>query len=158
MAGASAGGVDTNALLIQMVGAASASQNVPSNAAWMTDTDVPVSPHIPFYRIGEPLVIPVGPNTANDPFEVNLAVGVTAFQYTNNNPFAVRLCGTRPGRAFVPVTATTGWLWMPGTSRIYTSLIPAFVSAMSVDGPYATSSPDQKAGVGFVELQYGTGS
>ncbi|WP_238254173.1 hypothetical protein [Methylobacterium bullatum] len=107
--------------------------------------------------MGEPLIIPVGPDTADQPFKVALPANVTSFLYTNNNPFAVRLIGTRQGRPFAIVTPSTGWLWMPGTQAVRTSVRPEFVSVMSVDGPYASTSPDQKAGRGFVELQYGTG-
>lgn len=121
---------------------------------------IPIAPAIPFYRMGEPFRIPVGPDTADDPFPIDLSVfgtPPTAFQYTNNNPFAVRLRGTRAGRDFVPVSSTTGWLWLPGSQGIRTTLVPALLSAMSVDGPYAATSPEQRAGVGFIELQYGTG-
>jgi hypothetical protein len=112
----------------------------------------------PFFRMGEPLLIPVSPNSAAVPFTVVMPPNSTTFQFTNNNPFAVRLCGTRVDQDFVMVTGATGWLWMPGTQGIRTTLNPKFLSVMSVDGPYAATSPDQKAGTGFIELQYGTGS
>lgn len=119
---------------------------------------VPTGPQVPFYRMGEPVIIPVSPDSAGNPVAVRLPPNATCFQYTNNNPFAVRLCGTREGRPFVAVTSSTGWLWMPGTQGIRTTLKPVFVSAMSVDGPYAASTPEQKAGTGFIELQYGAGA
>lgn len=125
-----------------------------TNAAWMRDAAVPVSPHIPFYRIGEPFLIPVSPTSAGTEFPIAVPEGMTAFQYTNNNDFSVRLKGRSKGKPFVPVTAQTGWLWLPASSRIYTSLQPISISAMSVNGP----SPLQRAGTGFIELQYGTGS
>lgn len=142
MAGVSSGGVDASAL------------NVPTNVEWMRAAAVPVSPHIPFFRIGEPIVISVSPTSAATEFSIVIPPGMTAFQYTNNNNFAVRLKGRQEGKPFVAVTKTTGWLWLPASSRIYTSLNPISVSAMSVDGPLLT----QKAGTGFIELQYGTGS
>ncbi|UYW34469.1 hypothetical protein [Methylorubrum extorquens] len=119
---------------------------------------LPAGPQVPFYRMGEPVIIPVSPDSAGNPFEVRPPPDATCFQYTNNNPFAVRLCGTREGQDFVAVTAHTGWLWMPATQGIRTTLKPILLSAMSVDGPYAATAPEQKAGVGFLELQYGTGA
>lgn len=119
---------------------------------------LPAGPQVPFYRMGEPILIPVSPDSAGTPVEVVLPPGATCFQYTNNNPFSVRLCGTREGLDFIPVTARTGWLWMPGTQVIRTTLRPVLLSAMSVDGPYAATSQEQKAGTGILELQYGTGA
>lgn len=118
---------------------------------------VPSSSSGPFYRMGEPVLIPVAPDSAATPVPVIVPTGATTFRYTNNNPFAVRLCGTQVGKSFNQITPTTGWLWLPGTSEIFTSLMPAFVSAMSIDGPLASIFPSQKAGSGTIELQYGTG-
>lgn len=117
---------------------------------------IPFGPAIPFYRIGEPIIILVSPTSAGNRVGVQVPAGATAFQYVNNNPFAVRLCGTRSGGDFKQVTAETGWLWLPLEKGIRTSLVPAFVSAMSVDSWSATGSK-MKAGTGFIELQYGTG-
>ncbi len=127
----------------------------------ISETDalgLPVVPDMPFYRMGEAFRIPVSPTSGVDWFDITVPPNVTAFQWTNNNPFSVRLKGARAGVSpRVPITATTGWLWLPATQGIRTSLMPVAVSAMSVDGPYAATSPEQAAGVGFVELQYGTG-
>lgn len=127
-------------------------------AAFMQRSGIPMSPAIPFFRLGEPFVIPVSPASADNEFAIQPPEGATVFQYTNNNPFSVRLRGTGQGKAFVQVSATTGWLWLPGTSRIYTSVMPRAVSVMSVDGPNASVQTAQRAGSGVIELQYGIGS
>lgn len=149
----------TNDLLKRLTAALDA-----ANAATMSATDlgIPNSPLMPFFRMGEPLRIPVAPDSQNNPFPktgtVELPPNVTTFRVTNNNPFAVRLRGTRTGQAFAPVAADKGWLFMPGATEIYTTVQPAQLSAMSVDGPYAATDDSQKAGIGFLELQYGTGA
>lgn len=149
----------TNDLLRRLTAALDA-----ANAATMSATDIgiPNSPLMPFFRMGEPLRIPVSPDSAGTPFpktgKVKLPPNVTTFRAINNNPFAVRLRGTREGQEFQPVTAEIGWLFLPGAVEIYTTLSPIQLSAMSVDGPYAASDDSQKAGVGFLELQYGTGA
>jgi hypothetical protein len=120
-------------------------------------TGFPPSPQMPFYRIGEPVVIPVSPDSADEPFEMVVPDKATSFQFTNRNPFAVRLRGTKVGQPFVQVTPTTGWLWLPGTQGIRSTVRPALVSVMSVDGPYGATSTEQRAGSGFIELQYGMG-
>ena len=134
------------------------------NAATQTVTDagIPNAPLMPFFRMGEPLMIPVSPTSGVNPFPSTgtliLPPNVTTFRIANNNPFAVRLRGTRQGQSFQPVTLTTGWLFMPGAVEIYTTTQPTLMSAMSVDGPFAVSDPGQKAGTGILELQYGTGA
>lgn len=126
-----------------------------------TDLGIPNAPQTPFFRMGDPVVIPVSPTSANNPFpatgNVPIPPNVTTFRVTNNNPFAVRLRGNRAGMPFLAVTSTTGWLFLPGTVEIYTTVAPIQMSAMSVDGPFAASDPSQKAGTGVLELQYGTG-
>lgn len=112
----------------------------------------------PFYRMGEPNIIPVSPTSAINQFTIVRPKNATSFRIINNNPFAVRLAGTPTGKPFVLVTTTTGWLWMPGVEAIYGTVNPLLVSAMSVDGPFAATDPTQKAGVGVLELQYGTGA
>lgn len=133
---------------------------------WDPDTGMPLGsnslgltsiPQVPFYRMGEPFVIPVSPTSAADEFPIAVPEGAMCFQWTNNNPFSVRLRGRRQGGAFTPVTAKTGWLWLPGTQGVRSSLMPISVSAMSVDGPNASVQAAQKAGSGFIELQYGMG-
>jgi hypothetical protein len=118
---------------------------------------VPAGPQIPFYRMGEPYRIPVSPGSAGDRFDVALPPNATSFRIVNANPFAVRLRGTKVGQDFQPVTPDSGWLFLPGTEGIYTTLGPIAVSVMSVDGPYVASDPNQKAGSGILEMQYGTG-
>lgn len=112
----------------------------------------------PFYRMGEPNIIPVGPTSASNQFTIVRPKNATSFRIVNNNPFAVRLVGTPAGKAFVQVTSTTGWLWMPGVEAIYGTVSPLLVSVMSVDGPFGAFDPAQKAGTGVLELQYGTGA
>jgi hypothetical protein len=127
------------------------------NMDYLNATGVKMSPDIPFYRIGEPAVIPFTPASGGVEVAVSVPAGATSFQATVNAPCAVRLRGKLAGAAFVAVTSTTGWLWMPGTSRVYTSLQPLSVAAMGVDGPNASVQAAQKACSGTVELQYGTG-
>lgn len=111
----------------------------------------------PFFPMGDPIIVPVGPDTAADEIPMDIPLGATTYQWTNANSFSVRFRGTIPGSRFVAVTTKTGRLWLPGTQGIRTTLSPYLASAMSVDGPYAASNPEQKAGRGFVELQYGVG-
>lgn len=121
---------------------------------------IPIVPAVPFYRMGEPVRVEVKPEsdpTYGEELFIELPPNVNAFQYTNNNPFAVRLRGRREGKPFQRITPSTGWLWLPGTSRVYTSLMPISLSAMSVDGPNASVQAAQRAGYGWVELQYGIG-
>jgi hypothetical protein len=127
------------------------------NAEYLATAGAKMSPNIPFYRIGEPAVIPFSPTSANTEVPVTVPDGATSFQYTLNAPCAVRFRGRLGSAAFVPVTTTTGWLWLPGTARVYTSLQPVSVSIMSVDGPNASVQAAQKACSGTLELQYGTG-
>lgn len=135
---------------------------MPAEAALarLADMGIPVVAGVPFYRMGEPFPVPVAPEgdpECGDEFMLALPRNVTSFMYTNNNPFAVRLRGRRDGQPFVRITKTSGWLWLPGTSRVFTSLRPISLSAMSVDGPNAAVQAAQRAGRGFVELQYGVG-
>jgi hypothetical protein len=127
------------------------------NSDYLLAAGVKMSPDIPFYRIGEPAVIPFTPTSGAVEVPVSVPAGATSFQATVNAPCAVRLRGRLAGAAFAAVTAITGWLWMPGTSRVYTSLQPISVAAMGVDGPNASVQAAQKACSGTVELQYGTG-
>ncbi|MGX7706322.1 hypothetical protein [Methylobacterium sp. Gmos1] len=133
---------------------------------WDPDTNKPLgsnslglraNPQIPFYRIGEPRIFQVGPDTASLQQALTIPDGAMSFRYVNNNPFSVRLRGTPLGMTFQQITPTTGWLWLPGTSAIFTSVMPALISCMSVDGPNASVQAAQKAGVGVIELQYGLG-
>ena len=135
-----------------------------SATARLANLDIPTSANIPFYRMGEPIRIPVSPDSGNTPFPlsgtITLPPNVTAFMVTNLNPFPVRLKGTRmlssgEPQAFQPVTATTGWVFMPGMTGPFTTLKPVQMAAMSVDGPFASTDPSQKAGSGWIELQYG---
>lgn len=112
----------------------------------------------PFYRMGEPNIIPVSPTSASNQFTIVRPKNATSFRIVNNNPFAVRLRGTATGQSFQIVSTTTGWLWMPGVEAIYETVSPVFVSVMSVDGPFGAFDPAQKAGTGVLELQYGTGA
>lgn len=118
---------------------------------------IPAGPQVPFFRMGEPYRIAVSPSSGSKRVDVVLPPNTTSFRIVNNNPFAVRLRGTRLGQDFAMVTAETGWLFLPGTEGIYTTVNPAAVSVMSVDGPYVLSDPNQKAGSGILEMQYGTG-
>lgn len=127
------------------------------NSAFLDTAGVKMSPRMPFYRIGEPFVIPFTPTSGAIEVPVSPPAGSTSFQYTLNAPCAVRFRGRVAGNPFVPLTPTTGWLWLPGTSRVYTSLQPISVTAMGVDGPNASVQAAQKACSGTVELQYGTG-
>ncbi len=149
----------TNELLERLYGAIDAST---AATRALREQGIPDPPLAPFFRMGEPLVIPVSPTSAGNQFpasgQVPIPDGCTTFRIANNNPFAVRLRGTKPGGTFTPVTATTGWLFMPGAVEIYTTTMPIYMSAMSVDGPFATSDVAQKAGTGVLELQYGTGA
>jgi hypothetical protein len=130
---------------------------IPPNTDYLNSVGAMMSPSIPFYRIGEPVLVPFTPTSGGTEVPVTVPAGATSFQYTLNAPCAVRFKGRLPGRPFVPLTSTTGWLWLPGTSRVYTSLQPVSVSAMSVDGPNASVQAAQKACTGTLELQYGTG-
>lgn len=127
------------------------------NNEYLTSSGAKMSPDMPFYRIGEPAVIPFTPTSGNVEVPVTVPDKATSFQYTVNAPCAVRFRGRVAGAPFVPLTPTTGWLWLPGSSRVYTSLQPISVVAMGVDGPNASVQAAQKACSGTVELQYGTG-
>lgn len=127
------------------------------NAEYLSAAGAKMSPNIPFYRIGEPFIIPFTPTSGAVEVMVTPPPGATSFQYTNNNPCAVRFRGRVNGAPFTALTPTTGWLWLPGTSRVYTSLQPMSVAAMGVDGPNASVQAAQKACSGNVELQFGTG-
>lgn len=147
----------TNELLKKLEGAVTSLGAATQTAA---DMGIPSAPQVPFFRMGEPVIIPVSPTSGGNPYPqtgtVQIPPNVTTFRVTNNNPFSIRLRGNRqPG--FVAVTATTGWLFLPGSVEIYTTIAPLQLSAMSVDGPFAASDPSQRAGIGVLELQYGTG-
>lgn len=127
------------------------------NSDYLSTVGAAMSPPIPFYRVGEPIIIPFTPTSGDVEVPITVPAGATSFQYTLNAPCAARFKGRSAGKPFVPVTLTTGWLWLPGTSRVYTSLQPASVSAMGVDGPNASVQAAQKACSGTIEIQYGTG-
>ena len=128
-----------------------------ANSDYLAAAGARMSPPIPFYRIGEPFIIPFTPTSGNVEVPVSPPAGATSFQYTLNASCAARFRGRIGNAAFVPLTPTTGWLWLPGTSRVYTSLQPVSVVAMGVDGPNASVQAAQKACSGTIELQYGTG-
>jgi hypothetical protein len=127
------------------------------NSDFLASAGARMSPNIPFYRVGEPFIIPFTPTSGAVEVMVAPPPGTTSFQYTNNSPCAVRFRGRIQGAAFTALTPATGWLWLPGTSRVYTSLQPISVAAMGVDGPNASVQAAQKACSGTLELQYGTG-
>jgi hypothetical protein len=87
------------------------------NMDYMNSAGARMSPPIPFYRIGEPFIIPFTPTSGNVEVTVTPPPGATSFQYTLNAPCAARFRGRVAGAAFVALTASTGWLWLPGTSR-----------------------------------------
>jgi hypothetical protein len=122
----------------------------------MGNTLIPVA-NIPFYRMGEPLIIPVSPTSAATPVSVTIPRNATAFRIVNPNPFSVRLCGSTDADNFIQVTPITGWLWLPCVEAVYSTLMPVLMSAMSVDGPMAAFDARQKAGIGVLEMQYGAG-
>jgi len=128
-----------------------------ANGDYLAGAGAKMSPNIPFYRIGEPFIIPFTPSSGNVEVPVQPPSGATSFQYTLNAPCAARFRGRLAGNPFVSLTPTTGWLWLPGSSRVYTSLQPVSVAAMGVDGPNASVQAAQKACSGTIELQYGTG-
>ena len=149
----------TNDLLKRLTTAIDALNAATASA---TDIGIPNAPLMPFFRMGDPLLIPVSPTSGSNPFPANgnvpIPANVTTFRIVNCNPFAIRLKGTKAGQAFQQVTATTGWLFLPGAVEIYTTTQPIQMSAMSFNGPFAATDPAQVAGVGFLELQYGTGA
>lgn len=145
----------TNQLLERLIGALEA---VTAATTQASEVGIAMSPNTPFFRMGEPVRIPVTPTSGNIAFtDFVLPPNVTTFQVTNNNPFSVRLRGTRQGQSFRPVDATVGWCWPPGYVGVHGTLYPVAMAAMSVDGPMGAFDPAQKAGDGFIELQYGTG-
>lgn len=123
---------------------------------------VPMSPNTPFFRMGEPIRLLATPSSGNTKFPetgtLQLPPNVTTFRVTNNNPFAIRLIGTRDGQDYQPCTPTTGYLFMPGCTEIYGTRYPLDLTVLSVDGPFAATDPSQKAGTGYLELQYGSGN
>ena len=133
------------------------------NAPAVTAAQMGISqaPNTPFFRMGEPLVIPVSPTSASAPFPatgtVTVPANATTFRIVNPNPFSVRLRGIKAGQGFQAVTSTTGWLFLPGAAEIYGTVNPVQISVMSVDGPLASSDKAQRAGTGILELQYGSG-
>jgi hypothetical protein len=149
--------------LLAFAGSVAAQQSFPPapqqtpNADYLASAGAKMSPNMPFYRIGEPFIIPFTPTSGAVEVAVTPPAGATSFQYTNNNPCAVRFRGKVQGASFAALTPTTGWLWLPGSSRVYTSLQPLSVAAMGVDGPNASVQAAQKACSGNVELQFGTG-
>ncbi|WP_298704626.1 hypothetical protein [uncultured Variovorax sp.] len=135
-------------------------QTVPAavpNADYLSTAGARMSPQIPFYRIGEPYQIAFTPTSGSVEVPVTPPPGATSFRYSVNAPCSVRFRGRVAGAPFVPLTATTGWLWFPATQDIFTSLQPISVVAMGVDGPFASVQAAQKACSGVVELQFGTG-
>lgn len=109
----------------------------------------------PFYRMGEPVRVPVSPTSGSSEYVMSPPTGATCFIFTNPNLFACRLRGRRTGGTFTAVTSTTGWLILPGVMGPLGTLSPISLSAMSVDGPAAGYLDAAKAGSGFLELQYG---
>lgn len=124
---------------------------------------VPMAPNTPFFRMGEPVRLLATPTSGNTRFpaagtDFDLPPNVTTFRATNNNPFAIRMRGYPANVAFTPVTPEIGHLFLPGSCEIFTTRYAVAWSVMSIDGPMAAFDPSQKAGTGFLELQYGTGS
>ncbi|MDE4913450.1 hypothetical protein PQI07_22480 [Methylobacterium sp. 092160098-2] len=127
------------------------------NSDYLASAGARMSPSMPFYRIGEPFIIPFTPTSGAVEVPVNYPPQTTSFRYVVKAPCAVRLRGRISGSPFVPVTETTGWYWPGGSFDIFTSLQPISVSVIGVDGPFASVQPAQKACSGTVELQPGTG-
>lgn len=127
-----------------------------------TAAGVPMAPNTPFFRMGEPIRLLATPTSGSTKFPetgtLQLPPHVTTFRVTNNNPFGIRLIGTREGQSYQACTPTTGYLFMPGCTEIYGTRYPLDLSVISVDGPFAATDPAQKAGTGYLEMQYGSGS
>jgi hypothetical protein len=66
----------------------------------MGNTLIP-PPNIPFYRMGEPLVMVVSPTSFSTPIAVTIPPKATAFRIVNANPFSVRLCGSQDSDNFI---------------------------------------------------------
>lgn len=148
----------TNELLEKLEGAIGALNDAVHRAEIL---GIPIAPNVPFFRMGEPIRLPVSPTSGSDRFDLTgankIPPNVTTFMVWNNNPFPCRLRGTREGQTFQAVTPTTGWVLWPGSNGPFTTLSPIALATLSIDGPFAASDTAQKAGVGWLELQYGTG-
>lgn len=149
----------TNELLAELRSAISMLNDAVSVAQ---NLGIPISPNVPFFRMGDPIRVLATPTSGGDRFDLTGAIklppNVTSFMAWNNNPFPIRLKGTFQGQSFQPVTGTTGLVFYPGGNGPFTTRNPIAYAVQSIDGPFAGSDPAQKAGTGWIEMQYGTGA
>lgn len=117
-----------------------------------------------FRRATDPLQLPVA--TTATKFDVPTGYftqggpgfGATSFWVCNANNFWVRLRGsgimTDAGGTYlyIPVTATTGWLFPPGYVGAFSTQYPMWMSTISV------SRQGIPAGDGTLEISYGGGN
>lgn len=116
----------------------------------------------PFFRMGDPIAVPVSAGSAATPIEIALPTNVSSFMLYNPNPFFVRLRGTNQGGTFTAVTNSTGWPMEP-YSMIgpFTTQRPTHVSVQAFALPNRPLTDDDGAAFSFagtwVELIYGSG-
>lgn len=144
----------TNELLAELRSAISMLNDAVSAAQ---NLGIPISPNVPFYRMGDPIRVQATPTSGSDRFDltgsIKLPPNVTSFMAWNNNPFPIRLKGTLPGQSFQAVTGTTGYIFWPGLNGPFTTRNPIAYAVQSIDGPFAAFDQSQKAGSGFLEMQ-----
>lgn len=118
-----------------------------------------------FYRVGQPVRIPVSASSAGAQFEIaftaeQAATPDLAFMFVNPNSFDVRLEGTPAGGQFVAVTVATGWPILARTVAMgpFTSKKPVMLSAVAWDHPGNPLMQGASYDGCYLELIYGRGA
>jgi hypothetical protein len=113
------------------------------------------STQIPFRRMTNPLVLPVGPTAQRFDVPTNFftsMAGITSFYVVNANNFWVRLKGSPMSTTpYSDITETQGWLFSPGFQGAFTTQFPVWMSTLAVNRQGLTP------GTGVLELCYGRG-
>jgi hypothetical protein len=99
---------------------------------------------------------PIKFDVPSDFFVTGAGKGATSFCIVNPTKYWVRLRGSGDGQtqtgSYVPVTATTGWLFPPGFWGVMSTQFPRYMSVMSVD------KQGLGTGSGVIEISYGGGT
>jgi hypothetical protein len=111
-----------------------------------------------FRRFADPFVITATATSAatqvpiaGDPKFPTVGQG-RSFRILNKSPYFIRLRGSKG--TFVPVSASTGWCFLPYSVEVYASQLPDWVSVVIEPMPGETL-PAGASGV--LEMSYGTG-
>ena len=116
-----------------------------------------------FYRVGQPVRIPVSPTSGSTQFHLELKgeqlmVPDLTFMFVNQNPFDVRLEGTQKDKTFMDVNQNRGWLIMARTVMgPFTSKKPEFLSAQAFGSPGNPLPENFNYDECYLELVYGRG-